>query len=42
LAGEHHAEVEIRKLTVQVVQLQQQDAPHIFGDDPLIPLPNGT
>jgi thymidylate synthase (FAD) len=36
------AEVEIRKLAVKVLQLLQNDAPHIFGDYQLIQLPDGT
>jgi thymidylate synthase (FAD) len=36
------AEVEIRKLAVQVLRLMQQEAPHIFGDYVLQPLPDGT
>jgi thymidylate synthase (FAD) len=37
-----HAEVEIRKLAVQVLRLMQKEAPHIFGDYELQPLPDGT
>ncbi len=37
-----HAEVEIRQLAVQVLRLLQQDAPHLFGDYQLTPLPDGT
>jgi thymidylate synthase (FAD) len=36
------AEVEIRKLAVQVLLLMQKEAPHIFGDYVLQPLPDGT
>jgi thymidylate synthase (FAD) len=36
------AEVEIRKLAVKVLQLLQPEAPHIFGDYNLVPLPDGT
>jgi thymidylate synthase (FAD) len=36
------AEVEIRKLAVKVLQLLQKDAPHMFGDYQLTPLPDGT
>ncbi len=36
------AEVEIRKLAVQVLQVMQREAPHLFGDYVLQPLPDGT
>jgi thymidylate synthase (FAD) len=36
------AEVEIRKLAVQVLRVMQQDAPHMFGDYVLQPLADGT
>ncbi len=36
------AEVEIRKLAVQVLLLMQKEAPHLFGDYVLQPLPDGT
>jgi len=42
MRGSRHAEVEIRKLAVQVLQLLQKEAPHIFGDYELSPLPDGT
>jgi thymidylate synthase (FAD) len=42
LRASRHAEVEIRKLAVQVLRLLQQDAPHIFSDYQLQPLPDGT
>ena len=42
LRGSRHAEVEIRKLAVKVLQLMQQEAPHIFHDYQLLPLPDGT
>jgi thymidylate synthase (FAD) len=42
LRGSRHAEVEIRKLAVQVLQLMQKEAPHIFSDYQLVPLPDGT
>jgi thymidylate synthase (FAD) len=37
-----HAEVEIRKLAVKVLQIMQKEAPHIFQDYQLAPLPDGT
>jgi thymidylate synthase (FAD) len=36
------AEIEIRKAAVRVLQLMQKEAPHIFGDYVLEPLPDGT
>lgn len=42
MRASRHAEVEIRKLAVQVLRLLQQDAPHLFGDYELVPLPDGT
>ncbi|HYV38655.1 MAG TPA: FAD-dependent thymidylate synthase [Gemmataceae bacterium] len=42
MRGSRHAEVEIRKLAVKVLQILQREAPHIFGDYQLIPLPDGT
>src|SRR5205085_8427979 len=42
MRASRHAEVEIRKLAVQVLRLMQQAAPHRFGDYELLPLPDGT
>lgn len=42
MRASRHAEVEIRKLAVQVLRLMQREAPHIFGDYELAPLPDGT
>jgi thymidylate synthase (FAD) len=42
LRASRHAEVEIRKLAVQVLRIMQQEAPHLFGDYQLTPLPDGT
>jgi thymidylate synthase (FAD) len=42
MRGSRHAEVEIRKLAIQVLQLMQTEAPHLFGDYQLVPLPDGT
>ena len=42
MRASRHAEVEIRKLAVKVLQLLQKEAPHIFGDYQLIALPDGT
>jgi thymidylate synthase (FAD) len=42
MRASRHAEVEIRKLSVQVLRILQQEAPNLFGDYQLIPLPDGT
>lgn len=42
LRGSRHAEVEIRKLATAILQLLQKEAPHLFGDYQLVPLPDGT
>ncbi len=42
MRASRHAEVEIRKLAVKVLQLMQTEAPHLFGDYQLVPLPDGT
>jgi thymidylate synthase (FAD) len=42
LRGSRHAEVEIRKLAAQVLRIMQTEAPNIFGDYTLTPLPDGT
>lgn len=42
LRGSRFADVEIRKLAVKVLQLLQSEAPHLFGDYHLEPLPDGT
>lgn len=42
MRASRHAEVEIRKLAVQVLRIMQKEAPHIFGDYELCPLPDGT
>lgn len=42
LRGSRHAEVEIRKLAVQVLRLMQREAPNLFRDYQLVPLPDGT
>lgn len=42
LRASRHAEPEIRKLAVQVLRIMQQEAPNLFGDYQLIPLPDGT
>ncbi len=42
LRGSRDAEVEIRKLAIKVLQIMQKEAPHIFKDYQLVPLPDGT
>lgn len=42
MRGSRHAEVEIRKLAIQVLQIMQKEAPNLFGDYQLVPLPDGT
>jgi thymidylate synthase (FAD) len=42
LRGSRHAEVEIRKLAVGVLRIMQKEAPNLFGDYQLVPLPDGT
>jgi len=42
MRGSKHAEVEIRKLAVQVLRIMQVEAPHVFGDYKIIPLSDGT
>jgi thymidylate synthase (FAD) len=42
LRASRHAEVEIRKLAVKVLEIMQQEAPHVFGDYELVMLPDGT
>ena len=42
MRASRHAEVEIRKLAVKVLQIMQTEAPHLFGDYQLVPLPDGT
>jgi thymidylate synthase (FAD) len=42
LRGSRHAETEIRKLAIAVLRLMQQEAPHLFSDYQLVPLPDGT
>ncbi len=42
LRGSRHADVEIRKLAIQVLRILQKEAPNLFGDYQLAPLPDGT
>ncbi len=42
LRGNRHAEVEIRKLAIKVLAIMKKEAPHLFHDYELVPLPDGT
>jgi thymidylate synthase (FAD) len=42
MRASRHAEVEIRKLAVQVLRIMQREAPSLFGDYRLTPLPDQT
>ena len=42
LRGSEHAEVEIRKVALAMLALMQREAPAMFGDYTLEPLPDGT
>jgi thymidylate synthase (FAD) len=42
LRGSRHAEVEIRKLAIKILTIMKTEAPHIFNDYELVPLPDGT
>src|SRR6266436_6303248 len=42
LRGSRHAETEIRKLAIAVLKIMQAEAPNLFGDYKLVPLPDGT
>src|SRR5262249_49754783 len=42
MRASRHAESEIRKLAVQGLLLMQKEAPHLFSDYQLHPLPDGT
>jgi thymidylate synthase (FAD) len=42
LRASRHAEVEIRKLAVKVLEIMRVEAPHIFDDYEVVPLPDGT
>jgi thymidylate synthase (FAD) len=42
LRANRHAETEIRTLAVRLLRLMQAEAPSLFGDYQLIPLPDGT
>lgn len=42
MRASRHAEVEIRKLAVQVLEIMKTEAPNLFNDYQLVPLPDGT
>ncbi len=42
LRGSEHADVEIRKVAVAILKLMQREAPGMFGDYTLVPLPDGS
>ena len=42
MRGSRHAEDEIRKVAVAMVRILQREAPNLFGDYVLDPLPDGT
>jgi thymidylate synthase (FAD) len=42
MRASRHAEVEIRKLAVKVLQLMQAEAPNLFSDYQIVALPDGT
>jgi thymidylate synthase (FAD) len=42
MRGSRHAETEIRKLAIQVLRIMKKEAPNLFGDYELHPLPDGT
>jgi thymidylate synthase (FAD) len=42
LRGSRHAEPEIRKLAIAVLKIMQAEAPNLFSDYQLAPLPDGT
>lgn len=42
MRASRHAEVEIRKLAVKVLEIMKVEAPNLFADYQLVPLPDGT
>jgi thymidylate synthase (FAD) len=42
LRGSEHADVEIRKVAVRVLEIMQKEAPSMFGDYRLVPLADGS
>jgi thymidylate synthase ThyX/5-methylcytosine-specific restriction endonuclease McrA len=42
MRASRHAEVEIRKLAIEVLRIMQREAPNLFADYQIVPLPDGT
>ncbi|HEV3204549.1 MAG TPA: FAD-dependent thymidylate synthase [Gemmataceae bacterium] len=42
LRASRHAEVEIRKLAIKVLEIMKVEAPNVFHDYEIVPLPDGT
>jgi thymidylate synthase (FAD) len=42
MRASRHAEVEVRKLAIKVLEVMKVEAPNLFGDYQLVPLPDGT
>jgi thymidylate synthase (FAD) len=42
LRGSRHAETEIRKLAVAILEIMKREAPNLFSDYELTPLTDGT
>lgn len=42
LRGSEHAEVEIRKVAVAILEIMRREAPNVFADYTLVPLADGT
>jgi thymidylate synthase (FAD) len=42
LRGSEHAEVEIRKVAVAILEIMRREAPSLFGDYTLVPLADGS
>ena len=42
LRGSRYAETEIRQLAVKVLEIMKKEAPNLFSDYQLVPLPDGT
>ena len=42
LRGSEHADVEIRKVAVEMLRILMRDSPALFGDYKLVELPDGT
>jgi thymidylate synthase (FAD) len=42
LRGSEHADVEIRKVAVEMLRIMQREAPSLFGDYTLVPLADGS